>query len=69
MRAEFQIRHVTPIIDLAPELPSVDGESVQLQQVVLNLALNAADAMNRTKVEERHLVIRTEALAKRLDCS
>ena len=64
LRAEFQIRHVTPIIDLAPKSRQlVDGESVQLQdQVVLNLALNAADAMNRTKVEERHLVIRTEAL-------
>jgi len=33
---------------------------VQLQQVVLNLVLNAADAMRTTVVEERKLTIRTE---------
>jgi signal transduction histidine kinase len=61
LRAELLIRNVTPIADLAPSLPLVDGETVQLQQVVLNLVLNAADAMRGTQVEDRRLVIRTEA--------
>jgi signal transduction histidine kinase len=33
---------------------------VQLQQVLLNLALNAADAMSSTDVHHRRLTIRTE---------
>jgi signal transduction histidine kinase len=34
---------------------------VQLQQVLLNLVLNAADAMNDVDVAKRSLAIRTEA--------
>lgn len=64
LRAELMIRHVTPRIDLAPALALVDGERVQLQQVVLNLVLNAADAMRAIKVEDRSLAIRTEATGK-----
>jgi nitrogen-specific signal transduction histidine kinase len=36
---------VTPVTDLAESLPKIDGGSVQMQQVVLNLIMNAADAM------------------------
>ncbi len=32
-------------VDLAPGLPMVQGQAVQLEQVILNLALNARDAM------------------------
>ncbi len=59
LRAELLIRHVTPITELAQSLPTIDGGSVQLQQVVLNLVINAADAMSEKKVEERRLTIRT----------
>ncbi len=60
LRAELLIRHVTPRTDLAPALAVIDGERVQLQQVLLNLVLNAADAMSAIKIEERRLTIRTE---------
>jgi PAS domain S-box-containing protein len=33
------------VLELAPQLPSVAGDPAQLKQVVLNLALNARDAM------------------------
>jgi len=61
LRPELLNRHVAPVTDLAPDLPDVDGSKVQLQQVVLNLALNAADAMNDAKLLERKLTIRTES--------
>jgi C4-dicarboxylate-specific signal transduction histidine kinase len=61
LRAEMLIRHVTPRADLAPALPVVDGGRVQLQQVLLNLVLNAADAMSEVDVAKRDLEIRTKA--------
>jgi C4-dicarboxylate-specific signal transduction histidine kinase len=61
LRAELLIRHVLPITDLAASLPMIDGGSVQLQQVILNLVLNAADAMTTTRIEDRRLTLRTEA--------
>jgi len=63
LHTELIVRHVTPVSELAPELPAIEGGYVQLQQVVLNLVLNAADAMSEVKPDERRLTIRTEANA------
>src|SRR5262249_6569965 len=46
--------------ELAPDLPPVIGDRVQLQQVILNLLLNAAQAMGRVDDRPRLLVVRTE---------
>jgi PAS domain S-box-containing protein len=46
-------------LELAADLPSVMGDRVQLQQVVVNLILNSIQAMSTVK--ERNLVIRTQA--------
>ena len=44
---------------LADSAPVVQGDRVPLQQVVLNLALNAVEAMRETPEERRSLVLRT----------
>jgi C4-dicarboxylate-specific signal transduction histidine kinase/ABC-type uncharacterized transport system substrate-binding protein len=60
VRTELMTRHVLPVTDLAPSLPAIDGGRVQLQQVLLNLILNAADAMGGIEATKRKLTIRTE---------
>jgi len=43
--SEVQQRRALLQTDFPPGLPAVQGDRVQLQQVILNLLLNAADAM------------------------
>ena len=53
-------RGVTVHSEIAPDLPAVGGDRVQLQQVVLNLLMNACDAMRETPADERRILVRTE---------
>jgi signal transduction histidine kinase len=46
--------------ELADELPMVEGDRVQLQQVILNLLRNASDAMSSIDDRPRQLLIKTE---------
>ncbi len=46
--------------ELADGLPLILGDRIQLQQVVLNLILNAVEAMSRSNEPARELRIRTE---------
>jgi PAS domain S-box-containing protein len=57
--SELQRGRVILRTELAEDLPPVTGDRVQLQQVILNLLLNAADAMGGVEDRPRELVIRT----------
>jgi signal transduction histidine kinase len=58
--SELERNRVIVRIELAGALPPVQGDRVQLQQVILNLLLNASDAMSAVDDGPRQLVIRTE---------
>ena len=45
---------------LAPSLPSVDANAVQLQQVLLNLVMNSLEAMQSIPIAKRRIVISTK---------
>ncbi len=54
---DLRRRRITLGVDLDQALPSVVGDRIQLQQVILNLVLNAADAVGAA--DERHIAIKT----------
>ncbi|SEK40863.1 His Kinase A (phospho-acceptor) domain-containing protein [Stigmatella aurantiaca] len=56
---DMHLRGVTLHLALDPSLPAVQGDGIQLQQVVLNLLINAMDAMADVPVGQRQLQVRT----------
>ena len=58
VRVELQDNNVEQRLQLAGNLPTIKGDPVQLQQVILNLVMNASEAMH--SVQPRLLQIRTE---------
>jgi C4-dicarboxylate-specific signal transduction histidine kinase len=57
--AEAERRSVTLETDLSSDLPPVFGDRVQVQQVILNLVLNALEATGDSAAGERRVAIKT----------
>jgi PAS domain S-box-containing protein len=57
----FHESRVTLQLELADDIPLVEGDRIQIQQVMLNLIRNAVDAMIEVDDRPRQLTIRTGA--------
>ena len=45
-KMEIERRHAAVIFDLAPDLPTIVGDPIQIEQVMLNLVRNSLEAMD-----------------------
>ncbi|MDD2769324.1 MAG: ATP-binding protein [Methylococcus sp.] len=63
LRSDLVSQSVGVVTTLAPALPMISGDRVQLQQVLLNLVMNACDAMACLDRTEREIRIVTETAA------
>ena len=60
-RSELSHRGVVASAELTPALPPVQGDRIQIQQVLLNLVMNACEAMDGPrKVRKVHLCTRAD---------
>ncbi len=62
LRGELISHHIRTEVILLKGPVLVSGDPIQLQQVIINLVLNAIDALNNTSLIRRHIVVRTEKL-------
>jgi two-component system sensor kinase FixL len=56
---DLMLRGVRVVTDCGGKLPPITGDRVQLQQVLINLILNAADAMSQPAQNARTLTLRS----------
>jgi two-component system sensor kinase FixL len=63
---ESIFRNVHIDTEFDESLPPVLGEKIQLQQVALNLIVNAADAVSQNPPEHRKIILRTQVKNDRI---
>jgi signal transduction histidine kinase len=74
VQRELISHQVSLRMELAPALPMIPGDRVQLQQVIINLVMNGIEAMQSVTDRPRELVIRSHqdekqhVLASVTDC-
>ena len=69
LRGEFAAGSIKIACVLAPGLPLVSGDYTQLQQVMLNLVINACDAMGEVSLPTRQLTLATSLVGKMVHVS
>jgi C4-dicarboxylate-specific signal transduction histidine kinase len=61
LRRDLADRQVSVTLQSSPQLVPVLGDRVQLEQVLLNLIMNACEAMGTNRADDRKLTIRTSS--------
>jgi PAS domain S-box-containing protein len=59
VQRELVSHRISLRIELAPALPNILGDRIQLQQVIINLVMNGIEAMESVATRSRELVIRS----------
>ena len=59
VQREISLHRISLAVDLAGDLPVILGDRVELQQVIINLIVNAIQAMALVEDRPRELIIRT----------
>lgn len=59
IRGDLLARQMSVVTDLSAVLPAVAGDRVHLQQLILNLVTNAADAMHGNPEDRRQMIVNT----------
>ncbi|MEX3894284.1 ATP-binding protein [Paraburkholderia sp. BR10954] len=60
LRSEIRRKRIVLHLNMADDLPPVAGDKVQLQQVILNLLLNAVEAMQGVGDRPRRILVRID---------
>jgi len=69
MSPEFRRHQIEVLLDLAPDLPFVMGDRVQLQQVMVNLLLNGIEAIRDSGNNIRQIRIRAKCVEDHVSVS
>jgi PAS domain S-box-containing protein len=59
VNSELIERRVELVVECEPILPSIRGDRIQIQQILINLVRNACDAMSAMRWSKHRLVVRT----------
>jgi PAS domain S-box-containing protein len=65
-QGEFRKHRITTLADLHESVPRINGDRVQLEQVILNLVLNSIESMMLVEDRPRTLSIRSRVLDDRM---
>ncbi len=59
VKYQFEKNQIQFHIHLQPDLPLIEGSRTQIEQIIINLLLNAKDALEQTSRQEKAITIKT----------